>query len=106
MKSWRLMVCVVLLVAAICSIAAPALASDWEDRYGTKVLQMCGTNPSTHVRNLQTDLKTVLGISLEIDGLFGDETRKAVILFQRHADLTADGIVKDQTKRALHRAVL
>jgi hypothetical protein len=54
------------------------------------------------VKNLQNQL---LSLSLlranEVDGIFGNITKKAVISFQKIAGLTADGIVGDGTKGKL-----
>ena len=41
----------------------------------------------------------------EPDGIYGELTRRAVIAFQRRADLAADGVVGLQTARAINRAL-
>lgn len=52
------------------------------------------------VRQVQEALKTV-GINLEPDGLFGNDTDKAVRQFQEQKVLMADGVVGAQTRKEL-----
>ena len=49
------------------------------------------------VRDLQQDLKTLKYYTGAIDGVFGANTKAAVIKFQLHKNLTADGIVGAST---------
>lgn len=98
MKNLVRFISTILLIALISSIAVPALASGWEERYGTKTLRANdGSNNPKYVKNLQSDLREALGTPLVIDGKFGESTRKAVITFQRREGLTADGIVGNKT---------
>jgi hypothetical protein len=55
----------------------------------------------TAVKQLQTKLKEKGLDPGVIDGIFGDMTRKAVITFQNSQQLTADGIVGEETRIAL-----
>jgi peptidoglycan hydrolase-like protein with peptidoglycan-binding domain len=67
------------------------------------VLRVGDTGP--HVRRLQQALNA---LELELgrpDGVFGVETRKAVVVFQRRNDLEADGVVGPRTARAINRAL-
>lgn len=57
------------------------------------------------VKTLQTKLKRWGYYSGSIDGVFGAETKKAVISFQKKNGLTADGIVGNATKKALGMSV-
>ena len=51
---------------------------------------------------LQTELNADNGTNMPVDGIFGPQTRDAVITFQRnHQIIPADGIVGPQTKAAL-----
>ena len=52
------------------------------------------------VRALQTALKAKL-VAVEIDGIFGSDTERAVIQFQVKAGLTVDGIAGSATWAAL-----
>ena len=54
------------------------------------------------VAQLQTELDTILGLNLPVDGTFGLATKSAVERFQQeHNIVPADGIVGPQTKVAL-----
>jgi peptidoglycan hydrolase-like protein with peptidoglycan-binding domain len=54
------------------------------------------------VSQLQTELNTILGLNLSVDGTFGSTTEKAVERFQQeHNIVPADGIVGPQTKAAI-----
>jgi hypothetical protein len=54
------------------------------------------------VSQLQTELNTILGLNLSVDGTFGSTTKQAVERFQQeHNIVPVDGIVGPQTKAAL-----
>ena len=60
------------------------------------------------VAQLQTDLNTILGLNLSVDGTFGpvhSQTYNAVIAFQQKYHLSQDGKVGPDTKNALERAL-
>jgi peptidoglycan hydrolase-like protein with peptidoglycan-binding domain len=83
--------------ATLLSAAAPAQAlQSWP------VLRQ-GPNsswPKVTVRSLQY-LLNARGSKLTVDGAFGQKTRTAVVAFQRAHHLTADGVVRAATWRAL-----
>lgn len=56
---------------------------------------------SEEVRVIQTKLKNWGYYNGEIDGIFGSETKKAVIAFQKKNGLTADGIAGKNTLAAM-----
>ncbi len=61
------------------------------------------------VAQLQTDLNTIQGNHLAVDGVFGavgSQTYQAVVAFQRADGLPQDGIVGPETKKALDAALL
>ncbi len=61
-----------------------------------------GYPPGGCVIQLQTELNTDNGTSTPVDGVFGPQTKAAVITFQQnHHIVPADGIVGPQTKAAL-----
>ena len=53
------------------------------------------------VRQIQTKLKEYGVYSGEVDGLYGSQTKKAVIAFQKYNGLAADGIAGEQTLRKM-----
>ena len=56
---------------------------------------------SEEVRQIQTKLKNWGYYEGQIDGIFGSETKKAVIAFQKKNGLTADGIAGKNTLAAM-----
>lgn len=53
------------------------------------------------VRHIQTKLKEYGVYSGEVDGIYGSQTKKAVIAFQKYNGLAADGIAGEQTLRKM-----
>lgn len=62
-------------------------------------VQQGSTGPA--VKALQVQLNEKRRLSLAVDGIFGSGTRSAVVSFQSHAGITADGIVGPTTWRNL-----
>jgi outer membrane protein OmpA-like peptidoglycan-associated protein len=56
---------------------------------------------SEYVRWVQLALNTILGRHLVIDGVAGNQTRKAIVDFQQGRGLVADGLVGPITERAI-----
>lgn len=56
------------------------------------------------VEELQRDLQRVLDMDIGADGIFGKDTRAAVMEFQRRSGLTVDGVVGPATLKALAKA--
>jgi hypothetical protein len=54
-----------------------------------------------YIRWLQAALNRALGLRLAVDGVAGNQTRKALIAFQRRQGLTADGVAGPRTEQAL-----
>lgn len=71
----------------------------WMARYGSGTSNQ---NTNAQVRALQTDLKSNLGISLTIDGIYGSATQAAVSQFQNKYGLSADGLAGSVTKAWLY----
>ena len=63
-----------------------------------------GPGQSTSVKRLQRMLNRRAGAALDEDGDFGDNTRKALVAFQRAAGLTANGICDPDLWAALAEA--
>jgi len=57
------------------------------------------------VKTLQDMLNRIYGYAVEVDGIFGEKTERAVRRFQIDCQLAADGIVGTQTWEWLHRVV-
>ncbi|MFR2562726.1 MAG: peptidoglycan-binding protein [Anaeromassilibacillus sp.] len=53
------------------------------------------------VRQIQTKLKEYGVYTGEVDGIYGTQTKNAVIAFQKYNGLAADGIAGEQTLRKL-----
>ncbi|MGH3736951.1 MAG: penicillin-insensitive murein endopeptidase [Micromonosporaceae bacterium] len=64
-----------------------------------RTLSQGATGPA--VKALQLQLNAKRRISLTVDGIFGSGTRSAVVSFQQHAGIAADGIVGPTTWRNL-----
>lgn len=56
------------------------------------------------VRNLQRGLNQVVGHDLFLDGIYGKDTRNAVLYFQSIKGLATDGIAGPKTQEALKQA--
>ena len=66
------------------------------DNNTLSVLSQQGSRGS-EVRQIQTKLKQLGYYKGSIDGIFGSDTRKAVISFQKNCGLTADGVAGPKT---------
>lgn len=55
------------------------------------------------VETLQLQLRS-LGYAIDVDGVFGDQTKAVVAHFQRAVGLTVDGMAGDATIRGLYAA--
>jgi len=64
-----------------------------------------GSSSAECVAQLQTDLNSLPGNHLGVDGIFGSQTRDAVAMFQQAHGLKQDGIVGPGTKKALDAAL-
>ncbi len=86
MKSTKIIISVI-LVFSIFIFSASALS-----KFGSK---------SQEVTQIQTKLKRWGYYNGEIDGIFGSQTKKAVIAFQKKNGLVADGIAGPKTLAAM-----
>ena len=100
---WRILaivlVNVLLITMAARSEGSLSLFSSQEEP-AVEALSKVGST-GEEVRQIQTKLKEKGYYSGNIDGIFGEQTRKAVVAFQRDAGLTQDGIAGPNTLSAL-----
>ena len=88
---WRILIVGlvnVLIIVVVCN-SPPAAALSKVGSRGTEVTQ------------IQTKLKNWGYYSGSVDGIFGEQTKQAVIRFQKKNGLTADGVVGNATLSAL-----
>ena len=90
-------------------------ATGWESRYGTRTYSKSSTKYELF-KNVQADLNKYFELTdhtwvavypLDVDGIMGDASEVAVMLFQQYEGLldednTPDGIVGPQTKARLY----
>ncbi|MBA2700877.1 MAG: penicillin-insensitive murein endopeptidase [Chloroflexi bacterium] len=86
-----------ILVLVVLASAGQVQASTLTDSYPVQSLGNRGSN----VRALQGLLRAH-GWTIAVDGTFGTATRTAVAAFQTTRGLTADGVVRSATWKALH----
>ncbi len=90
-KAWKIFV-IVLLNILIISIIAAAPFEEVLSKQGYRGVE---------VKRIQQALKNKGYYGGSVDGIFGSQTKNAVIRFQRAQGLTADGIVGSATLKAL-----
>ena len=90
MSGWGKRLCAALLCAALL-VAMGAQEARAAVYWGSR---------GTQVRQVQQKLKQWGYYDGEVDGIFGQATYDAVVLFQRRNGLTADGIVGQKTAAA------
>lgn len=91
--------------------ASEQLIRQWaaEGRFGSVtapedgVLNLGDRGPE--VEDLQQALNLIIALDLDEDGIFGNDTRAAVMEFQRAKGLTVDGIVGKNTAKAIAAAL-
>lgn len=94
-KTSQKLISVLLSLLTVFSIISIRL-TDNNDNIIEPVLSQQGSRGS-EVRQIQTKLKQLGYYKGSIDGIFGSDTKKAVISFQRSCGLTADGIAGPKT---------
>ncbi len=98
-KTSFILVATLVVFMAVSIFPSQVLAGD----YGTTLLKLGSRGPA--VTSLQQDL-TALGYNTYgIDGIFGTNTQKAVVAFQKAKGISSDALVGTQTKTALNNAL-
>lgn len=59
---------------------------------------------SDYAQWIQSSLNALIGAGLAVDGIIGSRSRAAIGAFQRHAGISADGVVGPVTERAMIEA--
>lgn len=89
---WRILVILLVNVLVIALVG----------NYGGSVETLSKMGSSgQEVRQIQTKLKEYGVYNGEVDGIYGSQTKKAVIAFQKYNGLAADGIAGEQTLRKM-----
>lgn len=86
MKHFKIIISAILIIS-ILSLSVTAIS-----KFGSR---------SDEVKQIQTKLKRWGYYDGKVDGIFGSETKKAVIYFQKKNGLTADGIAGPKTLAAM-----
>lgn len=90
---------VLLLAVVLCcgaAAAGAALARSLVSEEGAYALSRLGST-GEEVRRVQTKLQSLGFYKGSVDGIYGTQTRNAVLAFQRSCGITADGIAGKQT---------
>jgi hypothetical protein len=83
-----------------------AMARAMKEEIGNLASLRRATEQETDIRWLQTTLNKVLGLSLTVDGIYGEATRAAVVRFQQTQGLQADGVAGPITRQRLSEVVV
>lgn len=94
-KSAQRVISLLLSIIVVFSIITFRLTSDYDNTV-KPVLSQYGSRGS-EVRQIQTKLKQLGYYKGSVDGIFGSDTKKAVISFQKNCGITADGIAGPKT---------
>ncbi len=98
-KKIRVVALVLMIVSVgVCFTVVSTSAERVETAYAAVLKQ---GNTGSNVKTMQRKLKNWGYYSGNVDGIFGSQTKKAVIYFQKRNGLVADGIVGTKTLAAL-----
>ena len=98
-KAWQVLVIIllVLLMSSVIQYTADIYnVNSGNEQEGVYVLSKYGSR-GTEVRQIQTKLKQLDYYKGSVDGIFGTQTKNAVIAFQKNCGITADGIAGPKT---------
>lgn len=99
-KAWQILIIIllVLLMSSVIQYTANiySVHNTGENQDGVYVLSKYGSR-GTEVRQIQTKLKQLGYYKGSIDGIYGTQTKNAVIAFQKNCGITADGIAGPKT---------
>ena len=98
-KAWQVLVIIllVLLMSSVIQYTADIYnVNSCNEHEGVYVLSKYGSR-GTEVRQIQTKLKQLGYYKGSVDGIYGTQTKNAVIAFQKNCGITADGIAGPKT---------
>lgn len=97
-KSLKILLIIFIIICLINSINTVLTVNNYiqPENNSINVLSKVGSR-GNEVRKIQTKLKQLGYYKGSIDGIFGSDTKKAVINFQKSCGLTADGIAGPKT---------
>lgn len=99
---WRIMMILLvnlLMITIVSGVASQAVARLRESA-SVEALSRVGSR-GDEVKQIQTKLKNWGYYKGNVDGIFGEQTKQAVISFQKKNKLSVDGIAGDQTLKAM-----
>ena len=99
---WRIMMILLVNLLMISIVSGVGEQAVIRLRGGTSVetLSRVGSR-GDEVKQIQTKLKNWGYYKGNVDGIFGEQTKQAVISFQKKNNLTADGVAGPQTLKAM-----
>ena len=97
-KSLKILLIIFIIISLVNSINTVLTENNYiqQENNSINVLSKVGSR-GNEVRKIQTKLKQLGYYKGSIDGIFGSDTKKAVINFQKSCGLTADGIAGPKT---------
>lgn len=93
-KSWEITV-IILLLLSLVSAVNYNFNTDYTNNYQSTLSKL--NSRGEEVRKIQTKLKQLGYYNGSVDGIYGNNTKNAVISFQKNCGLTADGIAGPKT---------
>lgn len=99
---WRILMILLvnLLMISIVSGVGEQAVTRLREAASIETLSRVGSR-GDEVKQIQTKLKSWGYYSGTVDGIFGEQTKQAVIKFQKKNSLTADGVAGPQTLKAM-----
>lgn len=91
---------IALVIAILCAVSVTVISTTYSGKVSEPVALQQGST-GQQVKTMQQKLKNWGYYTGSVDGVFGAQTKKAVIYFQQKNGLVADGVVGTKTLAAL-----
>ncbi|MBM7662194.1 peptidoglycan hydrolase-like protein with peptidoglycan-binding domain [Bacillus mesophilus] len=108
MNTWKTFSATV-LTASVLFLGIPAGGADAQESINYSIFDLSGVikegSKGESVKNMQRALNLAMGAELSEDGIFGPNTKTAVLAFQESKKLAKDGVYGPNTHAALSKAV-